>query len=158
MAPAQRVAGGDRRQRLRALLQSPGIWFALPFIVLWWLSPLVARVISHAAPDARNERRWQRPTRPACACIARRTWRFFTTFVTAPADLLPPDNFQEDPRPVLAQRTSPTNIGLSLLASVTARDLRLDRTAGHGERLAGALDSISALPRYRGHLLQLVRH
>src|ERR1700731_1382639 len=52
---------------------------------------------------------------------ARRTWRFFETFVTAADHMLPPDNFQEDPAPVLAHRTSPTNIGLYLLSTGSAR-------------------------------------
>ena len=54
--------------------------------------------------------------------IARRTWRFFETFVTAADHMLPPDNFQEDPAPALAHRTSPTNLGLYLLSVATARD------------------------------------
>ena len=58
----------------------------------------------------------------ALRLIARRTWRFFETFVTAEDHMLPPDNFQEDPKPVVAHRTSPTNIGLYLLSVVAARD------------------------------------
>ena len=51
----------------------------------------------------------------ALRTIARRTWRYFETFVTAADHTLPPDNFQEDPAPALAHRTSPTNVGLHLL-------------------------------------------
>jgi cyclic beta-1,2-glucan synthetase len=58
----------------------------------------------------------------ALRLVARRTWRFFETFVTAADHMLPPDNFQEDPYPVVAHRTSPTNIGLYLLSVVAARD------------------------------------
>ena len=47
--------------------------------------------------------------------IARRTWSFFEEFVTQADNMLPPDNFQEDPSPVVAHRTSPTNLGLYLL-------------------------------------------
>ena len=89
--------------------------------------------------------------------VARRTWRFFSTFVAESAGFLPPDNFQEDPRPVLAQRTSPTNCSLSLLASVTAHDLGWIGLAGHraapGWR-ARQPEGAGALPR---PLLQLVR-
>jgi cyclic beta-1,2-glucan synthetase len=66
------------------------------------------RVQRHAtlgAPDVRTAR-----------IVARRTWRFFETFVGDEDHWLPPDNFQEDP-PVVAHRTSPTNIGLLLLSS-----------------------------------------
>ncbi len=44
--------------------------------------------------------------------VARRTWRFFETFVGDDSNWLPPDNYQEDPQPKVAHRTSPTNIGL----------------------------------------------
>jgi len=40
------------------------------------------------------------------------TWRFFTAFVGAETGWLPPDNFSGNPTPTVAQRTSPTNIGL----------------------------------------------
>jgi cyclic beta-1,2-glucan synthetase len=86
---------------------------ALPYgglvLATWALSPLIAfyvsrqRVQRHAAlgaPDVRTAR-----------IVARRTWRFFETFVGDEDHWLPPDNFQEDP-PVVAHRTSPTNIGL----------------------------------------------
>ena len=47
-------------------------------------------------------------------------WRFFDRFVSAETSWLAPDNFQDDPAPVVAMRTSPTNIGLQLLATVSA--------------------------------------
>ncbi len=37
-------------------------------------------------------------------------------------NFLPPDNYQEDPAPVLAHRSSPTNFGLYLLSTLAARD------------------------------------
>ena len=36
--------------------------------------------------------------------------------------MLPPDNFQEEPTPVVAHRTSPTNIGLYLSSVIAAND------------------------------------
>ena len=54
--------------------------------------------------------------------IARRTWLFFETFVATNEHGLPPDNYQDDPQPLIAHRTSPTNIGMYLLATVSARD------------------------------------
>jgi cyclic beta-1,2-glucan synthetase len=50
-------------------------------------------------------------------------WRFFERFVTAQTQWLAPDNFQETPEPVVALRTSPTNVGLQLLAITSAYDL-----------------------------------
>ena len=72
--------------------------------------------------------------------------------------MLPPDNFQEDPAPVLAHRTSPTNIGLYLLSIVSARDFGWIGTVEAVERLEATLadhERPRALPR---PFLQLVRH
>ena len=82
---------------------------------------------------------------------ARRTWRFFETFVTPADNMLPPDNFQEDPAPVVARRTSPTNIGLYLLSAVAAHDFGWAGLLDTVERLEATLATMTRLPRFRGH-------
>jgi cyclic beta-1,2-glucan glucanotransferase len=83
--------------------------------------------------------------------IARRTWRFFDTFVGAEDHMLPPDNFQEDPKPVVAHRTSPTNLGLYLLSVIAARDFGWIGTLEMVERLEATLATMGGLERFRGH-------
>ena len=87
----------------------------------------------------------------ALRLIARRTWRFFETFVVAEDHMLPPDNFQEEPRPVVAHRTSPTNLGLYLLSVVAARDFGWLGTLETVERLGATLETMNGLERFRGH-------
>ena len=87
----------------------------------------------------------------ALRATARRTWRFFETFVTPLDNMLPPDNFQEDPKPEIAHRTSPTNIGLYLLSVVSARDFGWIGTDQAIGRLEATLASMSRLQRMRGH-------
>jgi Glycosyltransferase family 36/Putative glucoamylase len=82
---------------------------------------------------------------------ARRTWRFFETFVGPDDHMLPPDNFQEDPVPVVAHRTSPTNIGLYLLSVVAARDFGWLGLHEAVDRLEATLGSMERLERFRGH-------
>ena len=72
--------------------------------------------------------------------------------MTAEDNLLPPDNFQEDPKPVLAHRTSPTNIGLYLLSVVAAHDFGWIGTHETVERLSATLDTMKRMERFRGHL------
>src|SRR4029077_5415953 len=125
-------------------------WLPTPFVLLWalspaiavWisLSPLVAGRLTVTAADAR-----------ALRLIARRTWRYFETFVTAEDQMLPPDNFQEDPRPVLAHRTSPTNLGLYLLSAVSARDFGWAGMSEIVDRLQAALATMGRLQLCRGH-------
>jgi cyclic beta-1,2-glucan synthetase len=83
--------------------------------------------------------------------VARKTWAFFETFVGPDDHWLPPDNYQEHPVPVVAHRTSPTNMGLSLLANLAAYDFGYLPVGGLLARTSGALRTMSGLERYRGH-------
>jgi cyclic beta-1,2-glucan synthetase len=87
----------------------------------------------------------------ALRLIARRTWRFFETFVTAEDHMLPPDNFQEDPKPVLAHRTSPTNLGLYLLSAIAAHDFGWIGTHETVDRLEATFETMNRLEQFRGH-------
>ncbi|OGA22253.1 MAG: glycosyl transferase [Betaproteobacteria bacterium RIFCSPLOWO2_02_FULL_67_26] len=116
-------------------------WIASPAVARWMsLSPLVAGRLPVSDEDAR-----------ALRLVARRTWRYFETFVTAEDHMLPPDNFQEDPRPVVAHRTSPTNLGVYLLAAVSARDFGWAGTTATVDRLEATLAAMDRLQRFRGH-------
>ncbi len=118
-------------------------WIASPGIAFWAsLSPRVAARRELAPGDARTLR-----------LIGRRTWRFFETFVTPGSQMLPPDNFQETPEPVVAHRTSPTNIGLYLLSVASACDLGWIGTNEAVERLEATLATMGRMARYRGHFL-----
>jgi cyclic beta-1,2-glucan synthetase len=129
----------------------PGSWIvAAPFVLLWGLSPLVARWISLPA-RARATPQLTTDETTVFRLTARRTWRFFETFVGADDHFLPPDNFQEDPKPALARRTSPTNMGLYLLSTVGARDLGWSGTVETLERLEATLGTMGRLERFRGH-------
>ena len=126
-------------------------WIAAPFVVLWLVAPLVAQRVSVPPPELASEQLSTADVR-AVRLTARRTWRFFETFVGPDDQGLPPDNFQDDPGPVVAHRTSPTNIGLYLLATVTARDFGWIGTLEMVERLEATLATIGGLERFRGHL------
>ncbi len=84
--------------------------------------------------------------------VARKTWGFFERFVGPEDNWLPPDNFQHHPTPVIAHHTSPTNIGLSLLANLTAHDFGYISTDQFLERTSNTIHTVKKLERYRGHL------
>ncbi|MGD0389711.1 MAG: glucoamylase family protein, partial [Tepidisphaeraceae bacterium] len=122
---------------------------AAPVIGLWLVSPAIAFWLSQPA-------KFRRPRLSAedlvfLATIARRTWRFFETFVSSVDNYLPPDNFQEDLQQGVAHRTSPTNIGMSLLANLTAYDFGFIPVADVIERTTRTLATMDKLQRYRGH-------
>ncbi len=90
--------------------------------------------------------------------LSRKTWAFFEKFVGAEDNWLPPDNYQEKPGPKIAHRTSPTNIGLSLFANLTAFDFGYISAGRLLDRTTRTLNSVQALEKYRRALIQLVRY
>ena len=136
---------------LLALLFGHESWpIATPFVVLWVLSPAVARYVS-LPPRIDAIAKISEAQSLGLRQIARRTWRFFEMFVTADDNMLPPDNFQEDPTSRVAHRTSPTNIGLYLLSVVCARDFGWIGMAQTIDRLEATLATMARMPRFRGH-------
>jgi cyclic beta-1,2-glucan synthetase len=132
------------------LFNPSGFKFAAPFMLLWWLAPIIARSLS-LPPKIDRAEFLSAQDKVKLRLIGRRIWRFFTTFVTAEENYLPPDNFQEDPKPVIAHRSSPTNFGLYLLSVVTARDFGWLGLMDTVDRLEATLNTLSALPRLHGH-------
>ncbi|HEX3859055.1 MAG TPA: glucoamylase family protein [Pseudolabrys sp.] len=128
----------------------PTLPIAAPFAVLWVLSPLVARWAS-LPPVASGHLTIARDDELTLRLVARRTWRFFEKFVTAEGNMLPPDNFQQEPKPVVANRTSPTNLGLYLLSIVAARDFGWLGVQDMVERLESTFAAMGKLERFRGH-------
>jgi len=135
-----------------ALYFAPDSWFLiLPLTVLWLIAPLLAmwtslaRVVSRQLTVSDSDALCLR-------LIARRTWSFFEVFVTPAENMLPPDNFQEVPKPVIAHRTSPTNIGLYLLSTVAARDFGWIGTLAALERMEATLSSMQKMAKFKGHL------
>ncbi|EQD49020.1 glycosyltransferase 36, partial [mine drainage metagenome] len=107
---------------LALLLERPGaLLVAAPLLLLWLASPAITGRISQPVTTQGFV-----PTPEALRFLrrlARKTWAFFEVHVGAQDHGLPPDNFQEQPAPVIAHRTSPTNMGLTLLANLAAYDL-----------------------------------
>jgi cyclic beta-1,2-glucan synthetase len=129
----------------------PGAWpAAAPFVLLWVLAPVLAWRMSVPAKIAKSQILSPQETR-SLRLIARRTWRFFETFVDAEDHALPPDNFQEDPEPAEAHRTSPTNLGLYLLSTMVAHDFGWIGILDTVERLEATLETMAKLRRVRGH-------
>ncbi|HET9477902.1 MAG TPA: hypothetical protein VFO72_01070, partial [Pyrinomonadaceae bacterium] len=134
---------------LTAVLKPSGLPLMGVLSAIWILSPLIALWASKPRPAVRqvledDEKHFAR-------LIARRTWRFFETFVGKEDNWLPPDNFQEDPAPVIAHRTSPTNIGLLLLATSSAHELGYVGTLELVERQELTFATLAKLARLHGH-------
>lgn len=161
----ERTAGKSLAAFCRSMFAAPaaaGLLFAalalskpaaLPvaslFLVLWLVSPLIAYYISQplkVRPPQLSPAQLHYLRR-----VARKTWRFFETFVTAEDNWLPPDNWQEVPRPTIAPRTSPTNIGLGLLSSLAAHDFGYITRNQLLKRTENTFATLDRMERHRGH-------
>ena len=116
------------------------LWLAAPALV-WWISQ----------PRVRPDAKLTTQQIIFLQTTARKTWAFFETFVVADDHWLPPDNYQEHPADVIAHRTSPTNMGLSLLSNLSAYDFGYIPCGQLIARTANAMQTMSALERYHGH-------
>ena len=163
---AGRSAGADVRSEYRRMIASPvlggagilgtaalnptalpvalifgGIWIAAPWIMDRASRPLETedRLLLSPGDEAELRR------------IARRTWRYFETFVGPETNHLPPDNWQADPEPKLAERTSPTNIGLYLMSVMSAHDFGWIGLDNALTRIDATISSMERMARFRGH-------
>ncbi|MDZ4167476.1 MAG: glucoamylase family protein [Coriobacteriia bacterium] len=122
---------------------------AAPLFAVWLTAPLAAWRASRPTPEPESG------VVPADVAamrrIARKTWRFFETFVTAESNRLAPDNFQEEPKGEVAHRTSPTNMGLQLISYMTAHDLGYVTVAGLVGHVSRTLHTMAGMERFRGH-------
>ena len=115
-------------------------WFAAP-VIAWWISqPLLRRQAALTAEQLNFLRG-----------VSRRTWAFFENAVGETDHWLPPDNVQEYRVVATAHRTSPTNMGMALLANLAAHDFGYIPAGRLLQRTADSLHTMEGLPRYQGH-------
>ena len=134
-----------------AALRPGALLVAAPLLAAWTAAPGIAWALSR--PITVRQTVLSAADRTYLLGVARATWAYFETFVTAEHHGLPPDNVQMEPDPLVAPRTSPTNIGLGLLATLAAHDLTLIDTPDLVRRVGVTLTTIEGLPRHEGHLL-----
>ena len=139
---------------LVSVTQNQALLVAAPFFLVWLSASQIAHWISRP--------RLQKPSELSALqvqqlrTLARRTWLFYEHFVGPDGNWLPPDHFQEAPCGVLAQRTSPTNIGLYLLTVLAAHDLGYVGMINMAVRLYATFSTLEKMTRYRGHFLNWV--
>ncbi len=130
-------------------VRGPAVLWISPLLLVWFLAPQLAWWLSTAPAPRRSE---LTPDQVSFLNrMARRTWLYFEELVGSEQHWLPPDNFQEQPEPRLAERTSPTNIGMGLLSTLAAADLGFISVGELLDRTGKTFASLDKLERYRGH-------
>ncbi len=145
IAPIAAVASAG----MLGIIRGEMLWAAFPVLLLWFMAPAGAWWLSR--PIVRRPARLSVEQTAFLRRFARKNWAFFERFVAAEDNWLPPDNYQEDPGPIIAHRTSPTNIGLALLANLAAHDFGYIGTAALLSRTTQTFDTLAKLERHQGH-------
>ncbi|MDH4468950.1 MAG: glucoamylase family protein [Bacteriovoracaceae bacterium] len=117
------------------------LWIMTPYIKIWLNQKLIVKLRPLGAAQKKIYHHYMFIT-----------WNYFEHFVTKDNHWLAPDNFQEDPDPIIAHRTSPTNIGLQLLATISAYDFKFITGPDLIDRLEKVFDTLKELPKLKGHL------
>lgn len=117
--------------------------------IVWLLAPAYAAVVSR---ENTRSIEIKSSDRQFLLDYASDIWRYFREQVNEGENWLPPDNYQEQPPLATAHRSSPTNIGLALLAAVAAADLGACKAEEAFEMITKTLGSIERLEKWSGHL------
>jgi cellobiose phosphorylase len=123
----------------------------IPLYILWFSAPFAAKEISRPRTD--SIAKLSESEKETITSYAHATWTYFHRYLTAENNYLIPDNFQEVPSPVVAQRTSPTNISLSMLTTISAYDLGFISSYRAANLVNNIFKGLAKLERYNGHFL-----
>ena len=127
------------------------IVFGIFIFVVWAMAPFIAFNISK--PINNKKEKLNEEEVKELREFARKTWAYFDVLMNEENNFLPPDNFQEDPPNGVAYRTSPTNIGLGMLALLSAYDLGFIELPEVISRMKRMLNTIMQLEKWNGHIL-----
>ncbi len=126
---------------------------AAPLLIAWVVSPQIAYWISKPIVRTFTSAPLTETRRKQLQRLSRRTWAFFEQFAGPEDHWLPPDHFQESPRGIIAHYTTPTNIGMFLLSTLSAYDLGYIGLLELAVRLRSTFENMEKLEHYRGHML-----
>ncbi len=126
--------------------------FACILGILWIIMPSIMWYISRETKKTPAINKLKKEDKEYVLEIGKKTWDFFETYLTKENNYLIPDNYQEDRKEIIVPRTSSTNIGLSLLAVISAYDLKYITIEKAIELIKNIIESIETLPKWNGHL------
>ena len=119
---------------------------------LWIISPYIMYKISKELKYISKLEELEKEEKQELIETAKRTWKFFKDYLTEETNYLIPDNYQEGRKPLIIPRTSSTNIGLSMLAVISAYDMKFENLSYCIELLKNIINTIYELPKWNGHL------
>lgn len=120
--------------------------------ILWIITPGISYYISKEEIKKAKIKELQKDEIEYVLEIAKKTWEYFETYINSKNNYLPPDNYQEDRKGKIVNRTSSTNIGLGLISIISAYDLGFIDIQKAIEMIKNMLETIQRLAKWNGHL------
>ena len=120
--------------------------------ILWLIAPGFMWYISRKQKVENKFEELNKEEKQYLLDIGKKTWQFFKDSINENNNFLPPDNYQEDRKPLFVSRTSCTNIGLGLISVVASYDLEYETLEDTLKLLYKMLETVEKLPRWNGHL------
>lgn len=120
--------------------------------ILWIIAPGISCYISKEEIKKEKIKELSNEEIEYVLEIAKKTWEYFETYINKQNNYLPPDNYQEDRKGKIVNRTSSTNIGLGLMSIISAYDLGFITLEKTIEMLQNMLETIQKLAKWNGHL------
>ena len=133
-----------------AIVNSNVLWIFLGIYML--ITPYLMYFISKEEKDKEAINALNKEDKEYIKDIGKKTWTFFEEYLTKENNYLIPDNYQEDRKELVVPRTSSTNIGLSMLAVISAIDLGYIEKEKAIELLKNIILSVESLQKWNGHL------
>lgn len=126
-----------------------GNWISTIFGILWIVAPIAAWYISL---DRSPDKEISKENIAYLNEVGKQTWQFFKDHATEKNHYLMPDNYQENRKNKIVDRTSSTNIGLELLAIISAFDLGYIQAEEAIQMIYKVMETIVSLAKWNGHL------
>ena len=120
--------------------------------ILWVITPIMMWYISKEKKEIEPIEKLNPEEKEFLKELGKRTWKYFETYLTEENNYLITDNYQEDRKQKTVPRTSSTNIGLSLLAVISAYDMGYIEQDKAIELLEKIITTVNTLPKWNGHL------
>ena len=120
--------------------------------IMWLVGPIIAWYISKDKKQIKPIDIISNNDKEYLLNIGKKTWQYFKDYMNVENNFLPPDNYQEDRIPKVVPRTSTTNIGLGLVAIMSAYDLKYIDLEETIYLINNILNTLTKLEKLNGHL------
>ncbi len=132
------------------IFRTQNLYLAISIALIWFFAPILMYNISRDFKE--DKKSLDEDMIDDVKEIARRTWKFFDKFLTDEYNYLIPDNYQLNRLKKADYRTSPTNIGFSLVSIISACELKIISERETIDKITNVINSVEELTKWNGHL------